>query len=238
MGKRKFDTSFIVDIEKFYIPAYPNIVLYKCNFSIDHFESELFSSAGLEYPIEIQRAVNKRKAEFFAGRYVAQQALADLGIENYQVMIGLHRCPIWPINILGSITHTDNIAICATAPTDSVFALGIDLEKHITPETIDTIKYSIICREEEELLSQLNLPFNYTFTLVFSAKESLFKALYPNVGRYFDFNVAKLCYISLEDNIFCLSLKCNLSSRFKAGFVAKGHFNITDTEIFTSIVVL
>ncbi len=41
--------------------------------------------------------------------------------------------------------------------------------------------------EEAELCRRSAYNFNEALTLVFSAKESLFKALYPSVNRYFDF---------------------------------------------------
>lgn len=65
--------------------------------------------------------------------------------------------------------------------------LGIDLEKKLSKECVIEIKSSIISLDEENLILKSKLSFEDAFTLIFSAKESLFKALYPSVRAYFDF---------------------------------------------------
>ncbi|SUI55146.1 Uncharacterised protein [Serratia marcescens] len=50
------------------------------------------------------------------------------------------------------------------------------------------------------------LPFNELLTLTFSAKESLFKALYPQVRCYFDFLDARMVAVDTQRQTFVLAL--------------------------------
>lgn len=202
-------------------------MLLPCDQLFSHYNINLF-----EY---IKKAVDKRKAEFLAGRYAAKHALSSYGIDDYTVMIGKHRNPIWPADFNGSITHSNNIAISAIAPKGKVRALGIDIEKCLSLDTINSVKRSIITTEEEELLKSSTLDFPQSFTLTFSAKESLFKALYPSVGRYFDFSAAKIIQLLPKSGKITLQLMENLSDEFNQGFCLDASFSINCDDIFTLV---
>ncbi|MEL1221549.1 4'-phosphopantetheinyl transferase superfamily protein, partial [Aeromonas hydrophila] len=53
-------------------------------------------------------------------------------------------------------------------------------------------------------------------TLIFSAKESLFKALYPRVGRYFDFLDAR--WLTMTEQTLTLELVGGLTPELPAGW--------------------
>ncbi|HDX8597363.1 TPA: 4'-phosphopantetheinyl transferase superfamily protein, partial [Aeromonas dhakensis] len=53
-------------------------------------------------------------------------------------------------------------------------------------------------------------------TLIFSAKESLFKALYPRVGRYFDFLDAR--WLTMTEQTLTLELVGGLTPTLPAGW--------------------
>jgi 4'-phosphopantetheinyl transferase EntD len=74
-----------------------------------------------------------RIREFESGRAYAKCALAMLGIRNVDLPIGPSRSPLWPIGVVGSITHVQNghngtYVAAAVACTDAVLAVGIDFE--------------------------------------------------------------------------------------------------------------
>jgi 4'-phosphopantetheinyl transferase EntD len=71
----------------------------------------------------------KRRAEFYAGRGCARQALARLGIPDFPLLRDEHRAPIWPNDVTGSITHTANYTAVAVARRSEVASLGIDVER-------------------------------------------------------------------------------------------------------------
>jgi hypothetical protein len=74
----------------------------------------------------------KRLRELQCGRFYAKQALSELGVSNVDLPIGRNRAPIWPDQIIGSITHVQRGAsgycAAAVARREEVSALGIDLE--------------------------------------------------------------------------------------------------------------
>lgn len=146
----------------------------------------------------LSNAVARRKAEHLAGRIAAHEALRLHGVNDYIPGIGLHRAPCWPPGFTGSITHTDKIAL-ATVIADSPdrrCGIGIDTEIIMNSYDAQDIADSIVNAAERELLNICDLPFPLALTLAFSAKESLFKALYRHVGQYFDFAAAEVTAIN------------------------------------------
>jgi 4'-phosphopantetheinyl transferase EntD len=90
-------------------------VLKGFDFEVSAYNPGLFDAWNVEFPLSLQTAVPKRQAEYLAGRIAGQHALKELGISNFDIESGKHRSPTWPNGILGSITHTDNMAFCAVS---------------------------------------------------------------------------------------------------------------------------
>ena len=146
----------------------------------------------------LSNAVVTRKAEHLAGRIAAHEALRFHGVNDYIPGIDLHRAPCWPPGFTGSITHTGKIAL-ATVIADSPdrrCGIGIDTEIIMNAYDAQDIADGIVNAAERELLHTCGLPFFLALTLAFSAKESLFKALYRHVGQYFDFSAAEITAIN------------------------------------------
>jgi len=229
------ESSFFSQFDLITISSLPNLLICRNVYSLEHFERRLFDVYNICFPDSLNRAVNKRRAEFLAGRCAASSVLSHLGYKNTRVPVGKHRSPIWPNEIIGSITHTNTSALCAVANTKDRVFLGIDLENWLTDETIRATKRLIIQEREERLLKNSAMNFNEAMTLVFSAKESLFKALYPRVRDYFDFLAVEIVGISVEQRHFELRLCQNLSSDLTIGRCFKGHFKLEAGAILTLI---
>jgi len=75
-------------------------------------------------------------------------------------------------------------------------------------------------------------------TLAFSAKESLFKDIYPQVGHYFDFDAAQLVSLHWPSGRLILKVTKNLSPLIRVGMLLKGHFQMWERAVFTVIVGL
>ena len=149
--------------------------------------AELSSLASSGFP---ERAVAKRKAEFLAGRLAAQRALAALGFEGVpgRDEDGL---PRWPSEVVGSITHGAGRALCAVSLRSALRSLGIDAERLMAASVSQELRARIASpAEREQLASDLPAADHELVTLAFSAKESLYKCLYPLVGRFMDFGAA------------------------------------------------
>ncbi len=212
------------------------IKISACQFFIENFNSQFFQQYDLLLPDSISRAVIKRQGEFFAGRLMARKALALLGIESHNVAIGDDRTPVWPNNISGSISHNNQIALCIVANKDQFNYVGCDVESFITIKTQTEISDTIITPAEEYLIRRCPLGQQVTFTLVFSAKESLFKALYPSVKKYFDFSAANIYEINPKTQTFKLKLAETLTDTLIKNTVFEGFYILNHTYITTFII--
>ncbi|MFT6733322.1 MAG: 4'-phosphopantetheinyl transferase EntD [Polaribacter sp.] len=141
----------------------------------------------------------KRLNDFSAGRLSAKQALSKLAIYNYPILIGSNRAPLWPIQVVGSISHSKNICVSAVIQNTNSKALGIDIE---TIKQIDNDILLLIC-DETEILHLKNLEksgygsCNENAKIIFSIKESIFKCLNPLLSCWIDF---KEMQITLDFN--------------------------------------
>jgi len=140
--------------------------------------------------------------------------------------------PVWPAGIVGAITHADGFAAAALA-TDTL-GLGIDSEPVVAAEAMDAVAEQAMVRGELDALDRAGLEEAVLLTLVFSAKESLFKCLYPRVGRYFDFKDAEVDDVDLEAQRFTTKLRVPLGG-LGAGTRLGGTFAIAQGLVHTGI---
>ncbi|MFA3760526.1 4'-phosphopantetheinyl transferase [Yersinia sp. 2544 StPb PI] len=220
-------------------------LLAKCDFDVNEYRDELFAAYGIAFPGSLQKAVAKRRAEYLAGRFVARQVLNMLEVRNYPLANGLDRAPLWPAGLIGSISHNNQRALCtaqiitpATEYSDQsahVHGVGLDIESLIAVERANDLWPGILSEQEYRDLQEGPLVFNHLLTLAFSAKESLFKAVYPQLGRYFDFLEARFLSYSMASGRFELQLLRDLSSDFPAGRIFTGCFTVNDSDIQTFI---
>lgn len=176
----------------------PRIIIAGAQFCAGHFTQDLFQKYAIAHSVNLEQAVIKRKAEYLAGRYCAKLALRNHFGENQiicDIPSGKHREPVWPASVLGSITHTNTYALCAIGDCNSFQGIGIDLEEIMETNNANQLAEQVHDQHELKLLTANNFPANFATSLLFSAKESIFKALYNNVSEYFGFDVARLCSI-------------------------------------------
>lgn len=133
-------------------------------------------------------AGRKRKTEHLAGRIAAVSALKASG-STAVPGIGANGEPLWPDGISGSITHSGTLAL---AVAGKYSLIGIDYEAILDEKEAVEIKSGVIDAAEEAVLAESGLPFALALTLAFSAKESLFKALFPGVQDYMGFETARV----------------------------------------------
>ncbi len=142
--------------------------------------------------------VDKRRREFVHGRCCARQALANLGYPDCPVPVGEDRAPVWPDRVVGSISHCDGTATAVAAHIENACSLGIDLERC---EALDAALMPMICRREELARLDGDERERLLGKLIFSAKESLFKCIWPEVRRFVDFQEVEI-RLNLEDNSY------------------------------------
>lgn len=160
------------------------------------FSPSTFSDADLfwlPHHAQLANAGRKRKADHLAGRMAAAHALSERIVPG----IGKSGEPLWPKGISGSITHSGTQAMAVVA-RDRQAPIGIDCEAILPESEAREIKDGIIDAQEERVLSRSGYPFALALTLAFSAKESLFKALFPQVQAYMGFDSARVTMLDAE----------------------------------------
>jgi len=140
----------------------------------------------------VARAVAKRRDEFRSVRACARTALAQLGLERQAMVPGVRGAPPWPPGVVGSLTHCAGYRAAAVTRVDRLASLGIDGEPHAPlPDGVIRI---VSLPEEREELSRLarDRPDVCWDRLLFSAKESIYKAWFPLAGTWLGFEDARL----------------------------------------------
>lgn len=211
----------------------------RCQFALSAYHDGLFAQLGVVFPSCLTRAVPKRRAEFLAGRYLASMVLPSLGYPQFTVGIGDDRAPCWPDNVRGSLSHNANTALCAaqvygTSPLTG--GVGIDVETlmdgqqalEFMPMIVNGGEYELLRRHPRTSLSAL-------LTLTFSAKESLFKMLYPQVGRLFGFLDAQLVALDEAQCHFTLELTTELNAELRTGMRFEGGYRLSQQDVITFI---
>lgn len=138
----------------------------------------------------VARAVEKRRREFAFGRACARGALAQLGIPAAAIPRSADGPPIWPPGIIGSITHGAGGAAAAVAPSSAFRGLGIDLESLASARDADVL--STVATPAELARYADSLGPLLLGPLLFSAKESVYKCLFPIGRRFLDFTEVEL----------------------------------------------
>jgi 4'-phosphopantetheinyl transferase EntD len=143
-------------------------------------------------PQALRHATQKRQREFLAGRWCAKQALQGLGAGSTHVAVAGDRAPIWPDGVVGSITHTGDFAAAAVAWAADIAGLGIDSEQIIDPATADDIADICMVNEATLFKAAHGRSFCEFCTFVFSAKEAVFKCLFPLTRKFLEFSDVRI----------------------------------------------
>jgi 4'-phosphopantetheinyl transferase EntD len=94
--------------------------------------------------------------------------------------------------VIGSITHCTGYRAAVVARTGDVASIGIDAEPHVPLP--DNVEEAVTVTGERAALAELTAahPAIHWDRLLFSAKESVYKAWYPLTGRRLGFDEARL----------------------------------------------
>lgn len=153
----------------------------------------------------VRHAVARRRNEFTTGRHCARQALEALGRTRSAILRGPRGEPQWPAGVVGAITHCVGYRACALGETRDFVALGIDAEP--CEALPSRVRGAIAYGEELEMLGALDLrhPGLPWDRLLFSAKESVYKAWSPLAHRWLGFEDACLT-VEPDDGSFTARL--------------------------------
>jgi 4'-phosphopantetheinyl transferase EntD len=174
-------------------------------------------------------AVDSRRREFETGRACARRALEALGLpEAVAVGSGTRGEPLWPAGVVGSITHCARYCACAVARRHDVLAVGIDAE--LDAPLPAGILATIASAGEQRALAAHGAGVCWDRVL-FSAKESVFKACYPLTGQPLAFEDADV-RIDSGDGTFRARLLVGGPMR-----ELRGRWGVADGIVATAVVV-
>jgi 4'-phosphopantetheinyl transferase EntD len=185
----------------------------------------------------VSRAVPKRRVEFATVRACARAALAELGVPPVPILPGVRGAPGWPAGIVGSMTHCAGYRAAAVAPVEFAASIGIDAEPH--GPLPDGVLDAIARPEEHGRLAELALgaPDVHWDRLLFSMKESVYKAWFPLTGSWLDFDEASIT-VEPATGAFTAVLQVPgpvLGGRELTTFT--GRFSTSDALVLTAIAL-
>lgn len=137
-------------------------------------------------------ASTARRAEFATARACARTALAALGVPAAAILPGPCGEPRWPAGFTGSITHCAGYRGCAVGSSGLVAALGIDAEPNrpLPPGVLDDVA---VAADRGWLAGGQPAAAQVCWDrLLFSAKESAYKAWFSLTGRRLRFEDAAI----------------------------------------------
>ena len=146
---------------------------------IGEYERQLFAS---EQGDDFDGFSPQRKSEYASGRRVAHEALKLLTGEP-QAVTRNGRLPVWPTGYCGTISHSREIAVALVASTGDCQGVGLDVVK----KNSVSAKVGIRIMHPEEMLPSSGFTDTDWRAIVFSAKESVYKAVHPVIGEFLGF---------------------------------------------------
>ncbi|MDI6798122.1 MAG: 4'-phosphopantetheinyl transferase superfamily protein, partial [Desulfatibacillaceae bacterium] len=126
-------------------------------------------------------ACQKRLDDFCMGRAAAHRALANINADRGPVLKSDSGLPLWPQGFIGSISHKQNAAVALAGPKGSLLGLGLDLEYRADPIG-EAVARRICLAEELAWVSADKALFHQRTRMLFSAKESVYKAFFAAFG--------------------------------------------------------
>ncbi|MFF4579786.1 4'-phosphopantetheinyl transferase [Streptomyces sp. NPDC001389] len=167
-------------------------VLPECAASAEAYDDDTAYPLFPEEASAVARSAESRRREFTTGRGCAHRALSGLGLPPAPVPRDGQRAPVWPAGVIGSITHCVGFRAAAVARAGELAVLGIDAEPHRPlPARVgeeitvggERARLGVLCREAPRICWD---------TVLFSAKESVYKAWFPLTRAWLGFQDAEV----------------------------------------------
>lgn len=178
----------------------------------------------------IARAVDGRRREFVTTRRCARTALTSLGFPAVAILTGPDREPLWPAGVVGSLTHCTGYRAAVVARDTDLASIGIDAEPHaaLPPDVLRLVTSPA----ERDHLTQLAAtdPAIHWDRLLFSAKESIYKAWHPLTHRWLGFDEAVL---TMDPTARTFTARLLVAG----GFPMNGRFLVERDLVVTAVAV-
>lgn len=179
------------------------------------------------------RAVQQRRVLFALGRAAARDALAELGVAAVPIGRGADGAPAWPAGVVGAISHSHEVAIAVAGWRSDYVGLGVDVEELGRGVRADIAR--LVCRPEE--MEWVDVAGGMQkLIMLFSAKEAVFKALYPIERVWLGFEDAELTWQPERGSFLARVLK-RFGEGYPEGFELQVNCTVGATWVLTSAFV-
>jgi enterobactin synthetase component D len=146
--------------------------------------------------------------------------------------------PVWPSGVVGSITHSAGIAAAVAIPASHARGVGIDAELIMSAKSAADVENRIlpemsVLARSSDLIGALS--WTEFLTVVFSAKESIYKCLHPLCGVFFDFDAVQLESVDWRAGTMRFRLVQRLSRELESGVLLTADFRVEQRHVFTAV---
>ncbi len=180
---------------------------------------------------EVAGAVAQRRRHFAAGRLLARRLLGE---GAGPLLRGPDGAPRWPPGVRGCVTHCDRLAAVAIADARTYAGIGIDVE--IDVPLPDGVEALVITPHERGWLDALHHEDRAAAcAIVFSAKESIYKAQHARSGTFLEFSDVDL-RLDLAHGTWEGTLRVDVPG-YPVGTVFGGRHRRGDGLILTAVVI-
>lgn len=220
------------------IPVWPfpdiglTAVMVERSYSVCGPECEL-SVTEVSIPEDIAAAVPSRRASFVAGRQCARDALRLAGARRDEVGRREDGSPFWPDGFRGSITHAGERAAAIVTPAALCGGIGLDFEVVMEASVAEEIGGIVLSEADRTVVAEYGLASPLATTLVFSLKESLYKAVARFSGPDARFEDAELVWIG--ENRAVMRLLRDLSIELPEGAELQAVYTVEEGFVRTLI---
>lgn len=160
-----------------------------------------------------------------------------LGSAALDVSSGKDGCPVWPSGIVGSITHSNGIAFAAVTWESRAISLGLDTEMLMPLATAREMAPMIATPLEYQNLLKQPIGTQLLTTIIFSAKEAIFKCLYPLLKFRFDFTDVEIIVVDIPSGRFLAVPQPSLPTPFSEPLRLAGNFVVINDIIHTGLIL-
>ena len=213
---------------------FPDFISFYCSQNLHDQEFLLLSE---EHDLAESFGSQKRRDEFTLGRICAHRALSRFGLESEPILRNSEtREPCWPNSVWGSISHSAGFAAVAVGLKKEIDGIGIDLESFSSSLDIKISRHVCVKSELEWLESLEIKQARRALRIIFSAKESIFKCLYPRTKTYFSFKDAEV-YVNDDENKFSFKILKSFPCKIQQDFPQHGRYSEMDKMLLTSVYI-
>lgn len=193
---------------------------------------------GIDLPAAYLLATPQRQRAFRAGRYCAGRALEQLGLPRAWPGMTDYGAPAWPAGSVGSIAYAMPLVCAAAASRRQCAGVGIDIEPIASLDKAHALA-SRTATSPEVFGAMDGIKFDYAtaVALIVSAKHSLYKCVYPQVGRSFTYLDASIEDVQRSTHRFRARLKVMLSPGWVGGTTVSGQWDMAGDFVHTGIAI-